>query len=366
MKVTTHSIFIGIILLLTFSSTPTLAQRPPTPVFVTIVKNVDFVDEVEALGTLQSNENVEIMSTVTELVTHINFTDGQRVQKGDILVEMDAAEEIALQVEEASRIEEAQKKSARLKSLFKRDVTSQSALDEIERELDTAKARLKATQSRINQHILVAPFDGVVGLRNISVGALVQPGTRIATLDEDSVMKLDFSVPEVFIATLKEGTAIEARTSAYPNQLFTGVIGSVDTRIDPLTRSITARALLQNDERKLKPGLLMRIVLKKNPRQVIAIPEESIINRGNKTFVLVINESVEPFTVQEQEVLLGIRRKGEVEIVSGLNLNQKVVIHGINRAKPGSPVIIKGIETNNESLTELLQQKNPLNNNSKG
>jgi membrane fusion protein (multidrug efflux system) len=334
-----------------------LAQRPPTPVFVTVVEQVDFVDEVEALGTLQSNENVEIMSTVTELVTKVNFKDGQRVRKGDVLVEMDAAEELAQQVEEESRINEAQKQVNRLKSLFKRDVASESALDETERELQTAQARLKAIQSRINQHILVAPFDGVVGLRNISVGALAQPGTRIATLDDDSVMKLDFSIPEVFIATLKTGTVVEARTSVYPDKTFKGSISSIDTRIDPVTRSVTTRALLNNKDRELKAGMLMKVVVNKNPRKTIVIPEESLISRGKKSFVLVVDESNEKTTVKEQQVSLGNRRKGEVEILSGLVVGQKVVTHGITRAKPGAPVVIKAVERNNESLTELLKQK---------
>lgn len=343
--------------LITLSINPlVLAQRPPTPVFVTLVEKVDFVDEVEALGTLKSNENVEIMSTVTELVTKVNFSDGQRVSKGDVLVEMDAAEELAQKVEEESRVNEARKQVNRLKSLFKRDVASESALDQSERELQTAQARLKAIQSRINQHILVAPFDGVVGLRNISVGALAQPGARVATLDDDSVMKLDFSIPEVFIATLKTGSTIKARTSVYPSKVYEGKVSSIDTRIDPVTRSVAVRALLDNANGELKAGMLMRVVVQKNPRQTIVIPEESLITRGDSNFVLVIVQSDKKTTVRQQEVTLGSRRKGEVEILAGVTAGEQVVTHGINRAKPGAPVVIKAVEKDNESLSELLQQ----------
>lgn len=352
-----HITLIGTVLLFAAFSELSSAQRPPAPVFVTTVEKVYFVDELEALGTLKSNENVEIMSTVTERVTKVNFKDGQRVRKGDILVEMDAAEELAQRVEEESRINKARKQLNRLNSLFKRDVAAESVLDETERELQTAQARLKAIQSRINQHILVAPFDGVVGLRNISVGALAQPGTRIATLDDDSVMKLDFSVPELFIATLQTGATVQARTRVYPDKVFEGVISSIDTRVDPITRSITVRALLNNDERQLKAGMLMRVIVNKNPRQAIVIPEETLITRGDNNFVLLIDTTNEKTTVREQVVKLGKRRKGEVEILSGLEVGQKIVTHGITRAKPGAPVVIKAVETNNESLTELLQQK---------
>jgi membrane fusion protein, multidrug efflux system len=294
-----------------------IAQRAPTPVFVTTVEKTLFVDEVEALGTLQSNENVEIMSTVTERVTKVNFDDGQRVKKGDVLVEMDASEEIAERTEEQSRINEAQRQADRLKSLVKRDVASTSALDERKRELQTAQARLQAIQARINQHTLRAPFDGVVGLRNISVGTLALPGARVATLDDDSVMKLDFSIPEVFIATLQSGIAVQARTGVYPDDTFKGIIASVDTRINPVTRAVVARALLNNDQRKLKAGMLMRVV-NKNPRQAIVIPEESLTSRGEQHFVMVIDKKEQKTVVRQQLVELGARRKGDIEILFGL------------------------------------------------
>ena len=356
MNIFRSTAFTGLFLLAILSGQVTAAQQPPTPVFVTIVKKVHFSDELEALGTLKSNKNVEIMSTVMEQVTNINFDDGQRVSKGDILIEMDATEELAERVEEQSRINEARKQLNRLKSLFKSDAASESALDETERELETAQARLKAIQSRIDQHILVAPFDGVVGLRNISVGALAQPGTRIVTLDDDSVMKLDFAVPEVFIAALQTGTNIQARTDVYPDKIFRGEISSIDTRVDPVTRSVVTRALIDNSEGLLKAGMLMQIVITKNPRQTIVIPEETIITSGNNSFVLLIDDSREETTVARQKVELGTRRRGEVEVLSGLTDGQKIVTHGITRAKPGAAVIIKAIETDNEPLTELLQQ----------
>ncbi len=334
------------------------ARQLPVPVFVAEVEQTDFVDEIEALGTLQSNENVELTSTVTELVTSVNFTDGQRVRKGDILVEMDAAEERALRAEENSRLQEAKRQLKRLEPLVKRGAVSQAALDEQQLEIETARARIEVIDSQIRHRKIVAPFDGVVGQRNISAGALSQPGRRITTLDDDRVMKLDFAVPEVFFPALKSNTRIEARASAWPDEIFFGEISSLNSRIDPVTRSITVRSLLDNGERKLVPGMLMRVTLKKRPRKALVIPEEAIITIGNQKSVLVVVEKDGANTVKKVMIDLGTRRQGEVEVLSGLERGDRVVTHGNLRVRPGTEIVIKAVEKESEPLTELLNQKN--------
>lgn len=335
------------------------AQNAPVPVFVTDVERQDFSDEIEALGTLQANENVELTATVTELVTRIHFEDGQRVEKGALLVEMDTAEERALQAEEQSRLEEARRQVERLKPLIARGAASKSALDEAELELKTAQARMKALDSRIAQRQISAPFNGVLGLRNISEGALVQPGTRITTIDDDAVMKLDFSVPEVFIAVLKPGMDIEAETDAYPGEIFKGTLSSVDSRIDPVTRAIAVRALLENPDFRLRPGLLMRVRLSKNPRQALLIPEEALLVQGERSsvFVVVPGEGDSPSAKAESRTVeTGARRGGEIEILSGLKDGEQIVTHGTLKLRPGAAVIVKAVDSGNESLGALLKQ----------
>ena len=336
----------------------TEAERDPTPVFVANVERVYFVDEVEALGTLQAVENVDITSSVTERLTKIHFEDNQRVKQGDLLVEMDASEEQAEYAEEISRLKEAQQQVERVRELAKRSSASQATLDERERELNTAKARIVAIESRINERRIEAPFDGVVGFRNISVGALAQPGLVITTLDDDSRMKLDFSVPEVFLSSLKKGLSIEAKASAYPGQLFTGTVTSIDSRVDPITRSVKARASLDNADGLLKGGMLMRVKLNKNPRQTLVAPEESIVTIGGQNAVMMIEqaESAETAKVKRQVVELGARRKGVVEILRGVNEGQQIVTHGALNVRDGAEVIIKAVEQKNETLMQLLEQ----------
>ncbi len=333
-----------------------LAQAPTTPVIVTEVKSNSFADEVEALGTLKANESVDLASSVTELVTKIHFTDNQRVVKGDILIEMDAAEELAELDEQQSIFDEAQRQVDRLSPLVERGAASASILDENKRDLAGAKARIDAIQSRIDQRIIKAPYDGVLGLRNISVGALAQPGSMITTIDDDSVMKLDFSVPEIFLSTLTKGVEVNAKTEAYPDKIFEGVIDSVDSRIDPVTRSIQARAILDNAEGLLKPGLLMQVVLQKNPRQTLVIPEESLIASGADNFALIVTTMDENTSAEKRKVELGQRQFGEVEILSGLNEGDKIVTHGTLRVRPGAPLEIIAAESDNESLNDLLKQ----------
>ena len=357
MKIHKPLVFATMMLAISLSVPAVLpAQQPPTPVFVANVERKTFIDEVEAIGTLHANENVDLMTTVTELITKINFEDGQRVRKGDILVEMDAAEELAEKAEELYRITEAEKQVNRLEPLIARGAASKAILDEQRRNLQTAQARLNAIASRISKRLIVAPFDGVVGLRNISVGALAQPGIRIATIDDDSIMKLDFAVPEVFLATLKPGIRIVATASAYPGETFEGEIASMDSRVNPVTRSIMVRAMLKNDDQKLKPGMLMRVVLQKNRREALVIPEESLIPDGDRHFVFITAAGDEKMTVERRSVTIGARRKGEVEILAGVEEGQQVVTHGTLRIRPGIPITIRAVERGDESLTDLLNQ----------
>lgn len=349
--------FLTLSLWSSMSSAQKPTGAPKTPVFISVVEREDFSDEIEALGTLQSKENVELTSTVMELVKDINFTDGQRVKRGDVLLKMDSEGEVALRAEESSRLEEARRQVNRIKPLLANRAASKSALDEAELQLQTTQARLNELDTRIEKRTIRAPFDGVLGLRNISVGALMQPGTLITTIDDDSVMKLDFSVPEVFLTDLKPGVKIQARASAYPDEVFSGEIRSISSRVNPVTRAIAIRALLQNPDRKLKPGLLMRLKLKRNPRQALLIPEESLLVQGNKKFVFVVKNDGATDIAKKIEVETGGRRRGEIEVVNGLGVGDKVVTHGTLKIRDGSTVSVDAIEKNNESLSELLKQK---------
>lgn len=332
--------------------------RPPTPVFIAETRLDDFVDQVEALGTLRANETVTLTATVTEMVTAVNFEDGQRVKAGDLLLAMKTSEEEAELAAETSTMEEAKRQVDRLRSLVRAGASSEALLDQRQREYQTARARMDAIKSRISDRRIIAPFSGIVGLRNISAGAVLQPGMTITTLDDDSVMKLDFSVPAVFMTTLRPGLSIVATAAPFGERKFKGEVYSVNSQIDPVTRAIMARALIPNEEQLLRPGLLMSVILLKNPRKALVIPETAIVPEGQRFFVFTIAKDDKGGDIARKiPVEIGTRRPGEVEILQGLEVGTPVITHGTLKVNDASPVLIQAKERKpGEPLHELLQQ----------
>lgn len=323
----------------------------PAPVIVASAYKDNFVDKVEAIGTLRANETITLASTVTETVTAINFTDGPRVMKGDVLVEMTDGEEKALLDQQRALVNEAQKQLERAKGLAATGAVSKEVLEQRQREASSTRAGLAALASRLDDHIITAPFDGVVGLRNVSVGALLQPATKITTLDDDSVMKLDFAVPSVFLPTLKPGVKIIAKAPGFAED-FTGEVSAIDSQVDEATRSVVVRAIIPNPDAKLKPGLLMTVVLLKSPRESIGIPETAIVPEGRKQFVFVVNGT----TVEKREIVVGARREGDLEVTQGLKEGEKVIVQGTMMVRDGGAVSVTAEQKKGEKLADLLKR----------
>lgn len=330
------------------------AQENPAPqVIVAEVKRTEFIDRIEALGTLKANESVELTVNVTETVTALYFDDGQRVEQGTILVEMTSSEEHAQLQEARATLEEAKRQFSRVRRLESQGIEAQSLLDQRRLEVDTARARLGAIKSRLADRLIQAPFSGVLGLRSTSVGALVETGDTITTLDDDSVMKLEFAVPSVYLESLQPGLPIRARTRAYGERVFSGEVKVIDSRIDPIDRSLLVRAMLPNPERKLKPGMLMTVELLRNRRRTLVIPESALLPKGGEHFVMRLIG--EPPLVERQRVRIGSRRPGQVEVVEGLQAGDLVITHGMQKARIGAVVRIKGREGEGRPITELLR-----------
>ena len=325
------------LLLWAHSATALTAQTAPPQVMVAEVRADAFADRVEALGTLRANEMVVLTANTTELVTRIHFDDGQRVQAGDVLVEMSSEEERAQLQEARAAAEEARSQYERVRPLAAQGTAAKSQYDERRREWETAQARVAIVESRVADRTIRAPFSGIVGLRNLSVGALVRPGDPITTIDDDGVMKLEFTVPATYVDTLRVGLPIVAKARAFASREFRGEVRSVDSRVDPVTRSITARAEIPNPDRALRPGMLMTVVLLKNPRETLFVPESAIVASGRQSFVF----RVDPASgnrVERREVQIGARRAGEAEVLAGLAAGDRVVVHGTQRVRDGQVV----------------------------
>lgn len=336
-------------------STPAVAAKSPSlPVaIVAVVRESGFADRISALGTLSARESVDLTANVTETIDAIRFVDGERVRQGQILVEMTRAEEEAGLVEAQSSLEEAERQYQRTRQLAADSNASQSDLDLRRREWETARARLSAIESQLADRMIRAPFDGVVGLRQLSVGALVTPGTVVTTLDDDRVMKLDFTVPSLYLGRLRSGLNVEARTRAYGDRVFTGTIKSVDSRVDTLTRSVQARALIANADGRLRPGMFMRVEVYSNPRQGLAIPEEALVPLGERQFVLTLDADN---VAERREVRIAAREVGIVEVVEGLKAGERVIVQGTTLVQPGQKVHVMATATAEQPLPELLKR----------
>lgn len=296
---------------------------------------VDFPLTVEALGNARANESIDVRPKISETVTAIRFEEGQWVETGNVLVELQNAEALAAVAAAKAALVESDSQFRRSNELFKTKAVSASALEQIKAQRDADRAALDAAESRLADTVVKAPFAGRLGLRRVSLGSLVTPTTVITTLDDNQTIKLDFDVPETALAQVSKGLSIVARSAAYPEQRFEGIVSSVDTRVDPISRTITVRAQLPNDGGLLRPGMFMVVTLLKEDVQALMVPEQAIVPEQNQQFVFVVDgEGI----VERREVKTGRRRPGQVEILSGLVAGEQVIVEGTQKARPGSPV----------------------------
>ncbi|MCK0069772.1 efflux RND transporter periplasmic adaptor subunit [Kordiimonas laminariae] len=286
-----------------------------------------FSDIVEAIGTANARESVMLTSRVSDTVKTVHFEDGQVVQKGDLLVTLEDREEKANVREAKANLEEAESQYARIEDLVTRGNASTSNRDAQKRRVDEAHFRLDAAKARLADRRIVAPFDGVLGLRQISEGSLLSANTVITSIDAIDTVYVDFSVPERFIATLDEGQIVDAKVSAYPDRTFSGTVKTVSSRVDPVTRSVLVRAEVENADHALRPGLLMRVQVVSRTWDAFSVAEQAVVPTGGKNYVFILNGD----EAERREVTLGIRRPGYVEVLSGLDGSEKVVTEGTMR-----------------------------------
>lgn len=344
---------------ITFSSYSFAQQggpKGPTAIIASPVVMGGFADEVEALGTIKSNESVVITADRAEKITAIHFEDGQQVNQGDLLITLDKnQEEAQLRASEAVTAE-TQTSYERAKGLSGNSALPKATVQERLAELKQAQADTEALKAGLQSYEITAPFSGVLGLREVSVGSLVQPGDMITTIDDLSQVKVDFDVPSIFLETLKPGLPVTGHVDAYGERAFEGTVSTINTQIDPVTRTVRVRALIPNEDGLLKPGLLMSITLRKNPRQALLIPEESLLKRSDKNFVYVVTQSEGKMIAKQTEIALGARKPGTIEVLSGLSEGDQVVVHGTVKLSDGAEISIRAVENEDAPLDELLKQ----------
>ncbi len=304
------------------------------PVITAQATAQSFTDTYAALGTVRANEAVEIRARISSVVTAIHFAEGQQVSKGALLVELDDREVAAELAVAQAALEKVRSQYQRAESLRATQVVSVAELDELAADLRKAEADVAAAQARFDHCTIRAPIAGVVGLRQVSPGGLVGTDTMITTLDDTREVKLDFAIPETFLAVVDEGVGVLAATTVYPDETFAGTITSIDSRIDPVTRSITVVATLPNTTGRLKPGMFMTVDLQRTRDNVLLIPEQALAPRGGRQFVFVVSDG----KALEKEVALGVRAPGLVEVTRGLAAGDEVIIEGTQKVRSGAAI----------------------------
>lgn len=306
----------------------------PVSVLTAKIEAQPFAQDMEAIGTARANEAVDITAKISNRITAIHFREGQQVKQGDVLVEFDSEQARANLAEAQAALDESRSQFNRSRELFATKALSEAQLDQIKATLSANEARVAGTRSQLNDTIIRAPFSGRVGLRQVSLGGFVSPGTVITTLDDTSVIKLDFSVPEVFLPSVDVGMEVSAGTAAYPNDSFKGKVSSIDSRLDPVSRAVMVRARIDNRDGRLKPGMFMTVRLMRTESPALLIPEQALVPEGDRKYVFLVRDG----KAMKTEVRTGRRRPGEVEVVNGLASGDVVISEGTQKVRDGSPV----------------------------
>jgi membrane fusion protein, multidrug efflux system len=310
---------------------------PPMPVRAVPAKVAPAILETGAVGTLRADEGVMIRPEIAGRIDRIRFAEGQQVKQGSLLATMDAGETQAQVQSSTVQLALEKQRLERAEDLYRKGFSSQQSLDEQRSVHARAAAKLREDQVRLAKSEIRAPFTGVAGLRQVSEGAYVAAGTDIARLEKIDQLKLDFRVPETFLARLKAGQSVRIAVDAYPGREFRGAIYALEPAIDEQTRTVLARARVGNADLRLRPGMFVRVQLQLGVREnAVWVPEQSIVPRGQEAFVFRISAG----KAELVRVDTGMRKVGEVEILKGLAGGDLVVIEGTQRIGPGSAVSV--------------------------
>lgn len=311
-------------------------ERPPTLVETTPVTVRPLVRQLEAIGTARANESVTITAKVTDTVRRVRFEDGQSVVEGDVLIEMTNEEEAALLEEAQANVLDARTQYDRLADLLEQRSVPESQVDEARARLQAAVARQSSIEARLKDRLVKAPFAGVLGFRQVSEGTLLTATTPITTLDDISIIKLDFSVPEVHLGKVEVGQEVLAHSSAHPERAFPAEVQTIGSRVDPITRAATIRAHVPNPDGLLRPGMLLRVSLVINREEVPMVPETALRQRGGEVFVFLVEEGFTRMT----PVRIGVRQAGWVHVLEGVELGESVISDGVIKVRDNVPVRI--------------------------
>jgi membrane fusion protein (multidrug efflux system) len=291
---------------------------------------------VEAVGTTRARRSIEIVPETDGRLVALDIAPGSQVAKGEVLARLDDAIQRADLTEAEAVLKEQTDTLDRLRQLRKTNAVSLAAVEEAVARLAEAQARVERARRRLDDRVITAPFDGVVGLTAYDVGARVTEGEVLARLDDLSEVEVEFCLPETVFAQVARGQPLIARAAAFPDRRFEGTISEVDSRIDPVSRSFLTRAIIPNPDRALPAGMFLSLTLVLDEAGRIVVPEEAIVFQAAQTYVFVAEDGI----ARRRAVTTGQRRDGVIAVTSGLAAGEAVVVRGLGRVRDGVPLDI--------------------------
>ncbi|MFZ5635017.1 MAG: efflux RND transporter periplasmic adaptor subunit [Pseudomonadota bacterium] len=308
----------------------------PMPVTTVRLQPETFAESIAAIGTVKARESITVTAKVSELVQAVHFDSGDEVRAGAPLVTLSDRQQQAALAEAQAAADEAERLFRRQSELAAQQLIARAQLDNQRAARDAANARVAQIRAQLADRVIRAPFAGVLGLRQVSPGALVTPGTAVATLDDLARVFVDFPLPETQLSLAAPGRGIVGRAAAWPGRTFEGVVATVDARVDPSTRAVTVRADLPNPERLLRPGMLVNVDLPGAAREALRVPEIAVVQVGRDSFVYRVKDDG---SVERVDVVVGARADGKAEIVQGAKAGDRIVVDGTGKLRPGAKVV---------------------------
>ncbi|MEQ8925175.1 MAG: efflux RND transporter periplasmic adaptor subunit [Fulvivirga sp.] len=300
-----------------------------------VAKSQKLDNDLRVTGSLTSNESVILKPEVSGRVIQINFKEGQRVKKGQLLIALDASE-VRAEIEKLDYTKKLNEDNEyRQKQLLKKEAISQEEYEMALTTLNTTLAEIKVREVQLQKHLIRAPFDGIAGLRKVSPGSYISSSDELVTVYSINPIKIDFSVPGKYAAQVNVGDKLQFQVDGYDNESFQGSIYAIEPQIDPTTRSINLRATSANEENKLLPGQFAKIRLTISTfEEAILIPTEAVIPELNSKKVFVSKNG----KVETREIETGIRMSNNIQVTTGLNNGDTVITTGILQLRTGMPV----------------------------
>ena len=317
-------------------------EMPPMPVLATAVERGPALVQVQTVGSLLADESVAISPEIDGRIAELKFAEGQRIEKGTVLVVLDSAEWQAVVNQSEAAVNLQQLKFTRAAELRDKKVMSQQEYDEIQASLIEARAVLALARARLAKTVLRAPFSGILGLRQVSPGDYVESGQAIVNLEAIDPLKVDFRAPERYASQLAQARHISVSVDAYPGEHFEGEVYAIDPQVDAASRNIFLRARISNPEARLLPGMFAQVTVFLEQRELaLWIPEQALLPQGDKQFIYRVVDGKAVLTAVE----IGMRKPGMVEIVSGLGPDAIVVTEGQLKLRDGAAVVVTELST---------------------